>query len=69
MKCVQTKRAGVFDNNDVHHEGWELIITFTEEEIEELILNYDQNDNNSPSEIYSRPIFREILNKIIQERS
>jgi hypothetical protein len=65
MKVISSRDAGVFDEQDAYHEGKEITVTFTEEEIADLLAVYDPSSSTSPSVSYCRPIVKEILDSIL----
>jgi len=65
MKIISIYDAGVFDDQDVYHEGKEITVTFTEQEISDLLAVYDPASSTSPSVSYCRPIVKEILDAIL----
>jgi hypothetical protein len=65
MRIVSTREAGVFDEHDVYADGEEVILTFTDAEILDLLAVYDPSSSTSPSVSYCRPIVREILDSIL----
>lgn len=67
MKIISARESGVFDNDDQWCEGWEIFVSFTKEEIQELLAAYDALSSTSPSVSYCRPTVRAILDKILEE--
>lgn len=65
MKVISVREAGVFDEHDVYQDGEEIILTFTDAEILDLLAVYDPASSTSPSVSYCRPIVREILDAIL----
>jgi len=65
MKIISTREAGVFDEQDVYQDGEEIILTFTDAEILDLLAVYDPASSTSPSVSYCRPIVKEILDAIL----
>jgi len=65
MKITNINNAGVFDENDAYNEGWEMVLTFTEDEISGLLSRYDSQSGTSPSVSDARPVLREILDAVI----
>ena len=65
MKIISARESGVFDDADEWCEGWEVFVSFTKEEIDELLAAYDPSSSTSPSVSYCRPIVREILDSIL----
>ena len=68
MKVISIYEAGVFDHEDIYHEGKEITLTFTEQEIADLLAVYDPASSTSPSVSYCRPIVKEILDAILERR-
>jgi hypothetical protein len=68
MKITNINNAGVFDENNAYHEGWEMVLTFTEDEISVLLSRYDSQSGTSPSVSDARPVLRDILDAVILKR-
>jgi hypothetical protein len=65
MKIISARESGVFNEADEWCEGWEVSVTFTEQEISDLLAVYDPSSSTSPSVSYCRPIVKEILDSIL----
>jgi hypothetical protein len=65
MKVISIYEAGVFDEQDVYHEGKEITLTFTDGEIADLLAVYDPASSTSPSVSYCRPIVKGLLDAIL----
>lgn len=67
MIVISTRRAGVFDENGVYHEGWEQVVTMTGEEAYDLLSRYDPASGTSPGVTDARTMARPILNAILEQ--
>ena len=67
MIVISTRRAGVFDENGVYHEGWEQVVTMTGEEATDLLSRYDPGSGTSPGVTDARTMARPILNAILEQ--
>ena len=65
MIVISTRRAGVFDENGVYHEGWEQVVTMTGEEAADLLSRYDPSSGTSPGVTDARTMARPLLNAIL----
>ena len=66
MRIISTRESGVFDNDDQWCEGYEIFLSFTKEEMDDLLAAYDPTSGTSPSVSYCRPIVKAILDKILE---
>lgn len=67
MIVISTRRAGVFDENGVYHEGWEQVVTMTDGEAADLLSRYDPASGTSPGVTDARTMARPILNAILEQ--
>lgn len=67
MKVISARPSGVFNDSDEWCEGWEIFVSFSKEELDELLAVYDPLSSTSPSVSYCRPTVRAILDKILEE--
>ena len=67
MIVISTRRAGVFDENGVYHEGWEQVVTMTDGEATDLLSRYDPASGTSPGVTDARTMARPILNAILEQ--
>jgi hypothetical protein len=44
--------------------GWQVTVTYDDNEMAELLANYDPENNSSPLVAHCRPTVREILDKV-----
>lgn len=65
MIVVSTRRAGVFDENGVYHEGWEQVVTMTDGEATDLLSRYTPGVGTSPGVTDARVIARPVLDGIL----
>lgn len=68
MKVISVREAGVFDEQDIYQDGEEIILTFTDAELLQLLAAYDPASSTSPSVSYCRPIVKELLDAILASR-
>jgi len=61
---VEVRKSDVWNDNDECVSGWTCILTYTEEEMAELLLAYDPESSSSPLVAHCRPTVREILDKV-----
>lgn len=61
---AEVRKTSVFDDNYEVVDGWQVIITYTDDEMSELLTNYDPESGTSPTVGYCRPTVREILDKV-----
>jgi hypothetical protein len=67
MIVISTRRAGVFDEDGVYHEGWEQVVTLTDGEANDLLSRYDPASGTSPGVTDARTMARPILNAILEQ--
>jgi hypothetical protein len=67
MIVISTRRAGVFDEDGVYHEGWEQVVTMTDEEANDLLSRYDPASGTSPGVTDARTMARPVLNAILEQ--
>jgi len=65
MKVISAREGDVFDDQDAWSEGYEIFLSFTKEEIDNLVAQYDPLSPVSPSVSLCRPTVRAILDKIL----
>lgn len=61
---TEVRKTSVFDDNWEVVDGWQVIVTYTDDEMSELLANYDPESGTSPSVADSRPTVRAILNAV-----
>jgi hypothetical protein len=61
---VEIRKSDVWNDADECVSGWTCILTYTEEEMEELLSNYDESSATSPLVGYCRPTMRVLLDKV-----
>jgi hypothetical protein len=67
MIVISTRRAGVFDEDGVYHEGWEQVVTMTDGEANDLLSRYDPASGTSPGVTDARTMARPVLNAILEQ--
>ena len=67
MIVISTRRAGVFDEDGVYHEGWEQVVTLTDGEANDLLSRYDPASGTSPGVTDARTMARPVLNAILEQ--
>ena len=64
MEVVSCTAAGVFDENGVYFDGWQLVITLTDVEAADLLSRYDPASGTSPGVTDARTMARPILDAV-----
>ena len=62
---VEVRFTSVFADDGQVVDGWQVIATYTNEEMAELSANYDEASGTSPSVTYCRPTMRAILDAVL----
>jgi len=61
---VEVRKSDVWNDANECVSGWTCIVTYTEEEMAELLLAYDPESLSSPLVSYCRPTIRKILDEV-----
>ena len=61
---AEVRKSDVWNDADECVSGWTCIVTYTDDEMSELLLAYDPESSSSPLVAYCRPTVREILDKV-----
>lgn len=62
---VEVRKTSVFADDGQVVDGWQVVATYTDEEMTALVSNYDETSGTSPSVAYCRPTMREILDAVL----
>ena len=61
---VEIRKSDVWNDAGECADGWTCIVTYTDDEMAELLLAYDPESSSSPLVAHCRPTVREILDKV-----
>lgn len=61
---VEVRHTDVFADDGQVVDGWQVIVTYTDQEMSDLLFNYDETSGTSPSVGYCRPTVRAILDAV-----
>jgi hypothetical protein len=61
---TEARKSDVWNDADECVSGWTCTVTYTDEEMAELLANYDEASGTSPTVGYCRPTVREILDSV-----
>ena len=61
---AEDRKSDVWNDADECVSGWTYIVTYTDDEMSELLLAYDPESSSSPLVAHCRPTVREILDKV-----
>ena len=61
---AEVRKSDVWNDADECVSGWTCTVTYTDDEMAELLANYDEASGTSPSVTYCRPTVREILDTV-----
>jgi hypothetical protein len=64
MLVTNAYQANIPTTEGAYTEGWQIYICYTDDEMAELLANYDEASGTSPSVTYCRPTVREILDAV-----
>jgi len=63
---TEARKSDVWSDSDECVSGFTVTVTYTDDEMAELIANYDEASGTSPTVGYCRPTMREILNAVLE---
>jgi hypothetical protein len=61
---TEARKSDVWSNADECVSGWTCIVTYTDDEMAELLSAYDPESGTSPTVAHCRPTVREILDAV-----
>jgi hypothetical protein len=61
---TETRKSDVWSDGGECVSGWTVTVTYTDAEVDELLLNYEPSSGSSPLVAYCRPTVREILDAV-----
>jgi hypothetical protein len=64
MLVTNASHANIPTPDGAYTDGWQIQICYTDDEMTELLANYDEASGTSPTVGYCRPTMREILDAV-----